>query len=147
MMEKSMLGRETTTRDSRPDTCTMRIIHKDIVESVAQKMPHQLALLELADFFKLFSDGTRISILCALSESEMCVCDLCALLNMKQSAISHQLRNLKQARIVRFRRDGKSVYYALDDEHIRDVLKVGMTHVCEPPERSKGGNHDDSIPY
>jgi ArsR family transcriptional regulator len=83
----------------------------------------------LADFFKLFGDGTRIGILWALSESEMCVCDLCALLKMKQPAVSHQLKNLKQSRIVKARRDGKVIYYSLDDDHIRALLDVGMEHI------------------
>jgi ArsR family transcriptional regulator len=99
-------------------------------------MPPRDSLGELADFFKLFGDGNRIGILWALSESEMCVCDLCALLNMKQSAVSHQLRTLKQARIVKMRRDGRVIYYSLDDEHIRQVLNLGMVHIQELfPER------------
>jgi ArsR family transcriptional regulator, lead/cadmium/zinc/bismuth-responsive transcriptional repressor len=98
---------------------------------VSQKMPDPVALYELADFYKLIGDSTRIGILWALSESEMCVCDLCALLKMKQPAISHQLKNLKQARIVKHRRDGKVVYYSLKDEHIRKLLDIAMIHTQE----------------
>ena len=94
-------------------------------------MPESGTVFGLADLFKLFGDSTRLRILWALSESEMCVCDLCALLKMKQSAISHQLKNLKQSRIVKSRRDGKVVYYSLDDHHIRNLLNMGMDHIRE----------------
>lgn len=113
------------------DTCTSRGIHRDIVQRVKQRMPKRTDVRELADFFKLFGDGTRLRLLWALSESEMCVCDLCALLKMKQPAISHQLKNLKQSRVVKSRRDGKVVYYALDDDHIRRLLNLGMEHIQE----------------
>ncbi len=95
-------------------------------------MPAAVALYDLADLFKLFGDSTRVRILWALSESEMCVCDLCALLQMKQPAVSHQLKNLKQSRIVKARRDGKVIYYSLADEHIRQLLTLAMDHVVEP---------------
>ena len=113
------------------ETCITKGIHHNTIRSVKQKLPDQIALYELADLFKLFGDSTRISILWALSESEMCVCDLCALLKMKQPAVSHQLKNLKQSRIIKARRDGKVIYYSLDDEHIRDLLNLGMNHIQE----------------
>lgn len=113
------------------ELCEVKGIHVDVVEDVRKRLPDSDKLNELGYLFKLFGDGTRIGILWALSESEMCVCDLCALLNMKQSAVSHQLRNLKQSRVVRSRREGKVVYYALDDEHIRQLLDLGMVHVNE----------------
>lgn len=113
------------------EVCTERIIHRNVVESVRPAMPGNQELCDLADFFKIFGDRSRIAILWALSESEMCVCDLCALLNMKQSAVSHQLKLLKQSRIVKFRREGKVVYYSLDDEHIRKVLNLGIQHIAE----------------
>ena len=113
------------------ETCITKGIHRDIIRSVKRNMPDQVALYEVADLFKLFGDSTRLSILWALSESEMCVCDLCALLKMKQPAVSHQLKNLKQSRIVKARRDGKIVYYSLDDEHIRELLNLGMEHIQE----------------
>ena len=113
------------------DICITKGIHGDIIRTVKQNMPDTVALYELADLFKLFGDSTRIGILWALSESEMCVCDLCALLKMKQPAVSHQLKNLKQSRVVKARRDGKIVYYSLDDEHIRRLLNLGMEHVRE----------------
>lgn len=113
------------------ETCITRGIHQDTVHEVRRRMPEQVELHELADMFKLFADSTRISLLWALSESEMCVCDLCALLKMKQPAVSHQLKNLKQARVVKARRDGKVIYYSLDDDHIRKLLNLGMEHLNE----------------
>ncbi len=85
----------------------------------------------MAELFKVFGDSTRARIICALSISELCVCDLACILNMTQSAISHQLRILKQARIVKNRRAGKSVYYSLDDEHIRQLFDIAFEHVME----------------
>ncbi len=114
------------------ETCLTGCIHQDVVESVHEQMPNPATLGRLADLFKLFGDSTRASILWALSESEMCVCDLSALLQMKQPAISHQLKNLKQARIVKHRREGKVVYYSLDDDHIKQLLSLGMDHLIEP---------------
>lgn len=113
------------------ETCITEGIHQDTVRRVRRLMPEQVDLYELADLFKLFGDSTRIAILWALCESEMCVCDLCALLQMKQPAVSHQLKNLKQARVVKTRRDGKVIYYSLDDDHIRTLLNLGMEHVQE----------------
>jgi len=117
--------------EAEPHVCSARVIHEEILRAVREKMPEDVSLYELADFFKIFGDSTRIGILWALSESEMCVCDICALLNMKQSAVSHQLKILKQGRIVRNRRDGKVIYYSLDDDHIRRVLNLGMQHIQE----------------
>jgi ArsR family transcriptional regulator len=113
------------------ETCITKGIHRDIIRAVKTNMPDPIALYDVADLFKLFGDSTRLGILWALSESEMCVCDLCALLKMKQPAVSHQLKNLKQSRIVKARRDGKVIYYSLDDEHIRKLLNLGMDHVRE----------------
>ena len=94
-------------------------------------MPEENILYNLGDFFKLLGDGTRIKILNALFYSEMCVCDIAALLGMTQSAISHQLRVLKQGRLVKHRKEGKSVYYSLDDEHIKHIIEQGLTHIKE----------------
>ncbi len=113
------------------ETCITKGIHRDTIRTVNKNMPDPVALYELADLFKLFGDSTRIGILWALSESEMCVCDLCALLKMKQPAVSHQLKNLKQSRVVKARRDGKIVFYSLEDEHIRRLLNLGMEHIVE----------------
>lgn len=111
--------------------CDSIIIHKKIVEKTSNLMPDNESLNDLADFYKIFGDGTRVRILWALSENEMCVCDIAALLNMSQSNISHQLRILKQNKFVRNRRDGKVVYYSLVDEHISFILKQGLIHIKE----------------
>lgn len=105
--------------------------HEDIITKVMEQMPDEELLYDLAELFKVFGDSTRIKILYLLFESEMCVCDIAQLLNMTVSAISHQLRVLKQSQLVRFRRDGKTVYYSLADEHVRSILAQGMDHVCE----------------
>jgi ArsR family transcriptional regulator len=102
------------------------------VRKVSDQMPPEAVLEGLAGFFKLFSDKTRIGILWALSLSEMCVCDLALLLKMKQPAISQHLKYLRQMRIARTRREGKVIYYALDDDHIRTVLNTGLQHIDEP---------------
>ena len=125
-----MINEQRNTIDA-VETCITKGIHKDTIRAVKGKMPEPIALYDVADLFKLFGDSTRLGILWALSESEMCVCDLCALLKMKQPAVSHQLKNLKQSRIVKARRDGKIVYYSLDDDHIRKLLNLGMEHILE----------------
>lgn len=112
-------------------TCGQLIIHDDIVKKVEKKMPEEDNLYDLAELFKVFGDSTRIKIIWALFESEMCVCDLAYLLNMTQSAISHQLRVLKAARLVRYRKSGKVVYYSLDDSHINQIFALGMEHIRE----------------
>lgn len=111
--------------------CDCCIIHEETVSAVRLKMPEDGHLFDLAELFKVFGDSTRIRILWALTEAEMCVCDIAALLGMTQSAISHQLRVLKQARLVKYRKEGKIVYYSLDDEHIRLILGLGLTHIKE----------------
>ena len=123
--------KEPRSRKDAVETCITKGIHRDIIRSVRKNMPDPIALYDAADLFKLFGDSTRLGILWALSESEMCVCDLCALLKMKQPAVSHQLKNLKQSRAVKARRDGKVIYYSLDDDHIRRLLNLGMEHVLE----------------
>ena len=95
------------------------------------KLPEEELLYDLGDFFKILGDSTRIKILSALFQSEMCVCDIAALLGMTQSAISHQLRVLKQGRLVKHRKEGKVVYYSLDDDHIKHIVDQGLTHISE----------------
>jgi ArsR family transcriptional regulator len=126
-----MTAEHQTTTDA-VETCITKGIHGDTIRTVKGNMPDPVDLYDLADLFKLFGDSTRLGILWALSESEMCVGDLCALLKMKQPAVSHQLKNLKQSRVVKARRDGKIVYYSLDDEHIRKLINLGMEHIQEP---------------
>ncbi len=105
--------------------------HEDIIKKVMEELPDEELLYDLAELFKVFGDSTRIKILYLLFESEMCVCDIAQLLNMTVSAISHQLRVLKQSQLVRFRREGKTVFYSLADEHVSSILAQGMDHVCE----------------
>jgi len=116
---------------STEDRCDCEVIHEDVVNKVREKMPQEETLYDLAELFKMFGDSTRIRILWALDEAEMCVCDIAALLNMTQSAISHQLRILKQAKLVRNRKEGKVVYYSLDDEHVRLIFDQGLAHISE----------------
>jgi len=111
--------------------CEYNIVHQDVVEKVQGRMPPVEILYDLAELFKIFGDSTRIKIIWALFEEEMCVCDIAYLLNMTQSAISHQLRVLKQARLVKPRRDGKNVYYSLDDQHIEEIFNQGLNHINE----------------
>ena len=113
------------------NTCECNYIHEDIVNETKDKMPEDEMLYDLAELFKVFGDTTRIKILYALFSNEMCVCDIANLLNMTQSAISHQLRVLKQARLVKFRKDGKTVYYSLDDSHISQIFNCGLNHIQE----------------
>lgn len=113
------------------ERCETLQVHRDIVEKVDAEMPDEEILYDLAELFKLFGDSTRIKILYVLFASEMCVCDIAQLLGMSQSAISHQLRALKQAKLVRYRREGKQVFYSLADGHVRTILGQGMEHVAE----------------
>ena len=113
------------------ESCDCTIIHNDIVEMVKANLLTEEKSYDLSEFFKVFGDSTRIKIICALFESEMCVCDLSALLGVSQSAVSHQLRTLKSARLVRYRREGKVVYYSLDDEHIKTIFDEGLNHITE----------------
>ena len=111
--------------------CDFVHVHEDIVKDVREHMPDVEKLQELADFFKVFGDSTRIKILYVLSQSEMCVCDIAAPLGMPQSAISHQLRALKNVRLVKARREGKTVFYSLADDHVKTIINQGLEHVRE----------------
>lgn len=109
--------------------CDCTVIHEETVNKVREGMPEEGVLERSADFFKVVGDRTRIRILHALFLSEMCVCDIAVLLDMNQSAISHQLRVLKQSGLVKYRREGKIVFYSLDDEHVMNILDQGLVHV------------------
>ena len=113
------------------DQCDTFEPHADKVREVTERMPDEDELYDLAELFKVFGDSTRIRILFALFEADICVCDLAATLNMTQSAISHQLRILKQARLVSARREGRQVIYALADEHVRVIIAAGREHIEE----------------
>jgi ArsR family transcriptional regulator len=109
--------------------CESNCIHEDVVNRVKKNLPDDEILSEAANFFKVFGDKTRIKILSALLDSEMCVCDIACLLEMSQSAISHQLRVLKSNNLVKNRKEGKVVYYSLEDEHVKAILDQGIVHI------------------
>lgn len=115
-------------QDAAP-RCDCGVVHQDVVDHIKDQMPDWGNLYALAELFKSFGDQTRLKILFALSEKEMCVCDLAALLEMSQSAISHQLRVLRNVRLVKHQREGKEVYYSLDDDHVKAIVKQGLDHV------------------
>lgn len=111
--------------------CDCDVIHSDVVERVRAVMPKEEDFCDLADLYKMFSDTTRVRILWALSGTELCVCDIAVLLNMTKSAISHQLRALRMANLVKYERRGKSVHYSLADSHVRDIFEKGFEHIRE----------------
>lgn len=113
------------------ECCEEHCVHPEILKHVRTDMPDEERLYDLAELFKVFGDSTRIRILYVLFESEMCVCDIAEVLNMSQSAISHQLRVLKQAKLVGNRREGKTIYYFLADDHVRTIIGQGMEHIEE----------------
>lgn len=113
------------------ERCDEVCTHGEIIHRVQPEMPEEEKLYDLAELFKIFGDTTRIRILYVLFEAEMCVCDIAEVLKMTQSAISHQLRLLKQAKLVKSRREGKTVYYALADDHVRTIIGQGMEHIEE----------------
>ena len=116
--------------DFAPECGTLEV-HEDLIERVNENMPEEEMLYDLAELYKVFGDSTRIKILYVLFESEVCVCDIASVLGMSMSAISHQLRVLKQARLVKYRREGKTVYYSLSDDHVKTILAQGMEHISE----------------
>ena len=120
--------------------CDCSVIHRDSVAEVNKKMPKEEQLYELADFFKVLGDSTRVKIMWALDMKELCVCDLAVLLNMTKSAISHQLRALREARLVKFRKEGKVVYYTLADHHVKQVFEMGYQHIKEERENKNEEN-------
>ena len=113
------------------ERCGFLCVHEAAVERVLDEMPDDETLYDLAELFKVFGDSTRIKILYALFEAELCVCDISKLLGLTQSAVSHQLRVLKGSRLVKFRKDGKTVFYSLADDHVRKIIAQGMDHVNE----------------
>lgn len=112
--------------------CQEHHIHHELLNNINQEMPKEEELYDLAELFKVFGDSTRIKILFVLFEAEVCVCDIAEALNMTQSAISHQLRILKQSKLVKARREGKSIFYSLSDDHVRLIIAQGIDHIKEP---------------
>ena len=113
------------------ETCEEKAIHPEQVDSVVKDLPPDETLFDLAELFKIFGDSTRIKILYVLFEAELCVCDIAAVLGMSQSAISHQLRTIKQARLVKNRREGKTIYYSLADDHVKTIIGMAIEHLEE----------------
>ena len=128
-----MNGCEVDMSEQEPvlEQCDYMHLHEKVIEQVQEEMPEEEILYDLAELFKVFGDSTRIKILYVLFQSEMCVCDIAQLLNMSQSAISHQLRVLKQAQLVKYRREGKTVLYSLADAHVNTILNQGLEHIEE----------------
>lgn len=116
--------------------CDCNIIHQEVVKEVAEKMPHESVFLPLTVFFKILGDNTRVKILWALNQKEMCVCDIANLLGMTKSSISHQLAYLRKAKIVKCRKVAKQVYYTLDDEHVSKVFELGLEHINHQKEEN-----------
>ena len=117
--------------DEELECCDTTEVHQELLKIVEETMPDEVELYNLAELFKVFGDSTRIRILFVLFEAEVCVCDLAQALNMTQSAISHQLRILKQNKLVKSRREGKSVFYSLADGHVRTIIAQGREHIEE----------------
>ena len=113
------------------ECCDFLHAHEELVERVRREMPSEDTLYDLTELFRIFGDSTRVRILYVLFEAEMCVCDIAALLGMTQSAISHQLRALKTVRLVKARREGKTVFYSLADDHVKTIINQGLEHVAE----------------
>lgn len=113
------------------ECCEEHMVHNELLQKVNGKMPHEEEISDLSDLFKVFGDSTRLKIMFVLFESEVCVCDLAELLNMTQSAISHQLKVLKQSKLVTSRREGKSIFYSLADSHVRSIIAQGREHIEE----------------
>ena len=111
--------------------CEQEIFHEDLIASVEKDLPEDEVLYDLAELFKMFADSTRAKILYALFESELCACDIAKVLNLTQSAVSHQLRILKGGKLVKYRREGKVVFYSLADDHVRSIIEMGMDHISE----------------
>ena len=117
--------------EQEAERCEYMYVHQDVVNKVKQDMPQDETLYDLAELFKVFGDSTRIKILYALFEAELCVCDIAQLLSVSQTAVSHQLRVLKNNKLVKFRKEGKNVFYSLADDHVRRIIDQGIEHVEE----------------
>ena len=126
-----MEGVDPMAENNEIERCGFLCVHEDTVDQVLHEMPDDETLYDLAELFKVFGDSTRIKILYALFEAELCVCDISKLLGLTQSAVSHQLRVLKGSRLVKFRKEGKTVFYSLADDHVRKIIAQGMDHICE----------------
>ena len=124
--------KDVRSRDKINDEkCEVTLIHEDNVKKAINELPDDELIADLSDMFKIFGDQTRVKILMALESGELCVCDIAAVMDMSQSAISHQLRVLKQSNIVKTRRQGKVVYYSISDDHVKEIFDIAIVHVQE----------------
>lgn len=126
-----MTKKETPLMENDAPHCEFMCVHADTVDRITSTMPDEDTLIDLSELFKVFGDSTRIKILTALSHGELCVCDLSKLVGMTSSAVSHQLKILRSAKLVSCRRDGKTVFYALADDHVTTIIRQGLEHVNE----------------
>lgn len=111
--------------------CEETKLHTKLIEEVEKEGPTEEEMIDMADMFKLFSDSTRLKIICAILKNELCVCDLCELLHLTQSNVSHQLQLLRMANLVNYRKEGKQVFYHLQDEHVEKMIKMALEHIKE----------------
>lgn len=121
-------GRKNMTNEN---VCAINLLHSEAINKALQAMPAEDVLCDAAELFKVFGDSTRIRIIAALIVGELCVCDICKVVDMSKSAVSHQLRILRQSKLVKSRKSGKEVYYALDDEHVCKIFKMALEHLGE----------------
>ena len=124
-------GGDGVNKKDEIECCETTEIHEDLLCIVRDKLPPEDDLYDLAELFKVFGDSTRMKIICALLQGELCVCDIAYIINSTVSAVSHQLRILKQAKLVKYHKEGKVVYYSLDDEHVYEIFKKGCEHIEE----------------
>lgn len=122
---------EKEKAETKDQFCDSMVIHTEVVEKVKMDFPADLLVNKMASFYKIFADSTRVRILCALDRAELCVCDISSLLGMTISAVSHQLKLLRESDLVKTRREGKVVYYSLSDEHVQKIIECGMEHILE----------------
>ena len=120
-----------TNKNRTAPTCECEHTHTELVATRKEKMPTEELLYDLSDFFKIFGDSTRISILFAIDGEPMCVCDIAELLGMTKSAVSHQLKILRQSLLVKYKKSGKNVFYSLADDHVRDIIEKALEHIKE----------------
>ena len=115
--------------------CDETCPHFKKIDEVKLYSPSEDTVIDLADMFKIFSDSTRLKIICALLKEELCVCDLTELLNLNQTTVSHQLKNLRDAKLVKYRREGKQIFYTLQDNHVNQIILAGLEHIAEEEEK------------
>lgn len=121
--------------DEKEFVCKENCVHYKKINEVKKAEPNEEEIIEMADVFKLFSDSTRLRIICAILNNELCVCDLCELLKLTQSNVSHQLQLLRTAKLVKYRKEGKQVYYSLQDNHVEAIIRMALDHILEGEEK------------